>query len=793
MTNDVIIKIEGDAKNYQDALTQVQKETEAFERSLAGAAKISAVAFVGLGAAIGVAVKKAARFEAIESQFEVLTGSVKASKKALKGLTDFAAKTPFKFEGIATAGQRLLGFGIEADNLVPRLQEIGDVAAAVGVPIQDIATIFGQVQSAGKLTGERLLQFQERAIPIGPAIAKTLGIAESELKDFVSKGLVDLKTFNKAFASLSKEGGVAFQGLIKASKTTEGVLSTLGDNFDLLVADLGKTFLPVVKAVAIEITELFQFIREHQSFIRFTSVVVGVTAALAGATFAASTLGIALINLRRHAIAAGGGMNILKTGIRGLLGATGIGALLVALGFVVEKFIEMNDEANDLSDKGLKELDAEIKSINERMKKLESAPNPFGKWSKDIKQVNPELDAMKQRLDRLKKARAELVKPVPKPGRKPSSDGTEPGGDSGGGEGQTDKELKAEEKRNSKVAGELAKVFAGASGAASLLASSVGMLANTVLPGIGGAVGSVVELLAQGPAAVEEQINSFLQAIPVLVENIILSVPTLIETLLDGIDTLVVETIEKAVLAAVNLVVKVPEILAEQIPRLIESLSNNVPAVVQRMADEIPAVAQKLAEQAPKFFISAMIGQLPFLISAMAVELQFAAVKFQIELIRNIPNIIKSFVNEFIKQTPQIAREMANSMSAALDGILGTNFAGQGAGADGFLGLGALFGHEGGIVGAQSGLATVGGSGRGDKIPALLEPGEIVVPRGLSTSFREAFGDMKDGVGGTTVESRSTTINITGDVIGTQRFVEDTLIPMVRDAVEFSNADLGTA
>jgi len=46
-----------------------------------------------------------------------------------------------------------------------------------------------------------LLQLQERAIPIGPALAKTLGIAEERVREFVSKGLVDFETLRKAFES----------------------------------------------------------------------------------------------------------------------------------------------------------------------------------------------------------------------------------------------------------------------------------------------------------------------------------------------------------------------------------------------------------------------------------------------------------------------------------------------------------------------------------------------------------------------------------------------------------------
>lgn len=196
--------------------------------------------------------------ETTTTQFEVLTGSASKANDIIQELQEFSASTPFQFSGIAKAGAQLLGFGFQANEIKDRLREIGDVASAANTPIEEIALIFGQVAAAGKLTGERLLQFQERAVPIGPAIAKTLGIAESQVKQFVSEGKVSFDTFLTAFQSLSKEGGSAFEGMIKQSKTLGGIISTLKDNFTLTTQILGKTLLPAFKALGITLLSLIQ-------------------------------------------------------------------------------------------------------------------------------------------------------------------------------------------------------------------------------------------------------------------------------------------------------------------------------------------------------------------------------------------------------------------------------------------------------------------------------------------------------------------------------------------------------
>jgi tape measure domain-containing protein len=151
--------------------------------------------------------------ERVQTQFVTLTGSVEEADATIRELQEFTATTPFQFDGVSQAAAQLISFGFEVDNITPLLRNLGDVAAGSGSSLNEIALIFGQVSAAGKLTGERLLQLQERAIPIGPALAKTLGIAESQVREFVSAGKVGFAEFEEAFRSLSAEGGLFFEAI----------------------------------------------------------------------------------------------------------------------------------------------------------------------------------------------------------------------------------------------------------------------------------------------------------------------------------------------------------------------------------------------------------------------------------------------------------------------------------------------------------------------------------------------------------------------------------------------------
>lgn len=327
--SDLIVRISGDSKKLSAEYKKVAKQTEDLENQIGAATKASAAAFVGFAGAIGLAASKAAELETIGVQFEVLTGSAEQAQKTVKELADFAASTPFQFPDIAQAGQQLLGFGFEADKISEKLQQIGDVSAAVGAPLNDLTLIVGQVASVGKLTGERLNQLQERAVPIGPALAKTMGVAETAIKDLVSRGQVDFATFEKAFASISQEGGLAFKGMEKRSQTLEGVISTLKDNFSALAGDIGKQFLPVLKAVASGMTSFIQFIRSNPVIASLSAKVLALGAGLSALVGVLGAGTLAFFKIRAAILAANVATKTLSIGVKGLVGATGIGLLLI--------------------------------------------------------------------------------------------------------------------------------------------------------------------------------------------------------------------------------------------------------------------------------------------------------------------------------------------------------------------------------------------------------------------------------------------------------------------------------
>ena len=276
--DDVTLTVGADTSDADKALKDLQKAVVQTGKGIEKAAKESASAWktfkgvlsadliasglkaVGSAAVdMGKAMIDAAKeMETISTELTTMTGNAEEAEKLLRDLQNFAAKTPFQLPGIANSAKQLLAFGFAADDVKDKLKFLGDIASGSGSQLSDVTQIFGQVAAAGKLTGERLNQLAERAIPIGPAIAKTMGVAETAVRDLVSKGQVNFKIFEESFKSLSDEGGIFFDSMIDKSETFDGVMSTLDDNLKLVSAELGKQLLPILKDLAKTLTGLIQ-------------------------------------------------------------------------------------------------------------------------------------------------------------------------------------------------------------------------------------------------------------------------------------------------------------------------------------------------------------------------------------------------------------------------------------------------------------------------------------------------------------------------------------------------------
>ncbi len=328
----------------------------------------------------------------------------------------------------------------------------------------------------------------------------------------------------------------------------------------------------------------------------------------------------------------------------------------------------------------------------------------------------------------------------------------------------------------------------GTEGARQLLADLAQSAAIAAFGPAGEVAGELFKILSKSPEELRKQVNEFFTAIPMLLENVIVNAfKTLPEVVIANISPLLASLLLLVAESITLIFAQIPEILTqlfiEELPRIIDALIEGIPAIVQALADALGPFGKKLGELAPLIILS-IVENVPRLIIALTDQMPAVALALAIASVELQPIIAASFAEALIAQAPAIGRAIINAVKGQATGRI----AGGGAASV----LSGLFGKHGGMIqGAQAGGSPMKlrGLGSGDKIPMLGEPGEIFIPKPIAPTFQEQFGNLKGQ--GTSV-TKTTTINVpVENFIGEEEFVNNTIIPKIREAVLFDNADLG--
>lgn len=202
----------------------------------------------GLVSLARTGIEAAMSMESLNAQFTVMAGSAERASQLIQEISEFAKATPFSKMGLADAGKTLMAFGMQAENVVPTLKMLGDVAGADQNKLKGLALVFGQIQSTGRLMGQDLLQLINQGFNPLTVLSKETGISMGDLKKAMEDGAISADMVTAAFRIATSEGGLFYQNLLKQSLTLAGRLSTLKDNFVTALQNMAEAFLPLMKA-----------------------------------------------------------------------------------------------------------------------------------------------------------------------------------------------------------------------------------------------------------------------------------------------------------------------------------------------------------------------------------------------------------------------------------------------------------------------------------------------------------------------------------------------------------------
>lgn len=180
------------------------------------------------------------QFQQLEMAFNTMLRSESKANDLMNQLVRTAATTPFDLQSVAEGAKQLLAYGTSAEEVNGTLVRLGDIAAGVSIPLNDLVWLYGTTMTQGRMFTQDLRQFQGRGIPIAEEIAKIKGVAVDAVGDLVTAGKVTSDVVKQAIEGMTAEGS-KFGGLMEAqSHTITGQISNIEDSIDMMLNSIGQ-------------------------------------------------------------------------------------------------------------------------------------------------------------------------------------------------------------------------------------------------------------------------------------------------------------------------------------------------------------------------------------------------------------------------------------------------------------------------------------------------------------------------------------------------------------------------
>jgi len=303
---EIVIKARDEAT---DTLKGISKTLKANENDLKNVAVASGLAFGGIVAFAGNALKSASEAEKVQAQL----GAVLKSTGGIAGVTaDQAIKLSQSLQKVSTFGDEAI---LSAQNMLLTFTNIGSkVFPEATQTVLDMSVALGQdLKSSSIQLGKALNN------PIDGITALTrVGVKfTDQQKDMITK-LVESGDVMGAQKVILKELAMEFGGSASAeAKTFGGQIQQITEMIGDFNESIGNALMPLLKNLSANIKPVIEaMIKWVDANPKLTAVIILTTLAITGLIFAVSTLSLAFLALSATPVG---------------LAIAGIGALIIAI------------------------------------------------------------------------------------------------------------------------------------------------------------------------------------------------------------------------------------------------------------------------------------------------------------------------------------------------------------------------------------------------------------------------------------------------------------------------------
>jgi tape measure domain-containing protein len=227
---------ESGAKKFQDGFKRMRE-------SVIHVAE--AVGAIELGKQI---LETAGAWQQAQVAFTQMLGSGQAATAMMEQLDKFAQNSPFSRDDIFQYSKQLLNFGFSAQEIMPIMQKLGNIAAGVGnQAMPGIVEALSRIKQHGVADMRSLQTMVSSGVPIVDALAKQFGVTNLQVYQMAQQGRIGFAAVNQALTNMTTGMG-KFAGMQqKMANTLPGLLKQIKGRFEEVKTEIGLALVPVLQ------------------------------------------------------------------------------------------------------------------------------------------------------------------------------------------------------------------------------------------------------------------------------------------------------------------------------------------------------------------------------------------------------------------------------------------------------------------------------------------------------------------------------------------------------------------
>lgn len=179
-----------------------------------------------------------AYFQDIESSMKVFLGNAERGAEFTKQLKDYAYYNMFEFKELAQASQQMIAYGHSVESIIPRLDQLSNVATGTHAPLMELVSAYNKAKSTGVVDGRDIQSWAVKGVMIKDVL--------KEMGETAVGTTITFEQLNKVLDHVTGEGGMFHNLMGEMMNNISAEIGQFQDNLDSKLNEIGERYQDVI-------------------------------------------------------------------------------------------------------------------------------------------------------------------------------------------------------------------------------------------------------------------------------------------------------------------------------------------------------------------------------------------------------------------------------------------------------------------------------------------------------------------------------------------------------------------